>query len=176
MDRKTTAVHNNARKQNCAVKQCGLVWNWRYFITWLRIISLYPLTESVGSPSKVINGIALIIRFGLFVVNVVAHTGQLFLFYNLGYDAALATEYWNAVIDYWNWTAHTLVVHYFIVFIALRKNHWFELNQLLVKIDHFMEQYDSKTSLRLKNRSIMGLLYIISTVGLHSYKILRFIF
>ena len=159
MDRKTTVL--SPRKQNCDGKQCGLVWNWRYFITWLRIISLYPLTEN---PSKVVNGISLIVRFGLFVVNVAAHTGQLFLFYNLGYDAALATEYWNAVIDYWNWTAHTLLVHYLIIFVALRKNRWFELNHLLVKIDGFMEQYDSKTSIRLKNRSIMGLLYIIATV------------
>jgi hypothetical protein len=153
--------NSELNKNRGAIKQSGLVWNWRYFITWLRIISLYPLTEN---PTIVINGIALIVRFGLFVVNVVAHVMQLFMFYNLGYDAALATEYWNAVIDYWNWTVHTLVVHYLIIFIALRKNHWFELNHLLVKIDHFMEQYDSKTSLRLKNRSIMGLLYIVSTV------------
>ena len=156
-------LSNDESNKKCFIKRNGLVWNWRYFITWLRIISLYPLTEN---PSKVVNGISLIVRFGLFVVNVAAHTGQLFLFYNLGYDAALATEYWNAVIDYWNWTAHTLLVHYFIIFVALRKNHWFELNQLLVKIDTFMQPYGSKTSIRLKNRSIMGLLYIIATVSI----------
>ena len=80
-----------------------LEWNWRYFITWLRVISLYPL-------SNVSNVIALTIRFALWTINLVAHVAQLFLFYKLGYETASPTEYWNAVIDYWNWTVHNILI------------------------------------------------------------------
>ena len=157
-------VLSECEQNSLSVKQQqhGLEWNWRYFINWLRFISLYPLTNN---PSKVANGIALIIRFGLWVVNLVAHILQLFLFYYYGYDTPLATEYWNAVIDYWNWTAHSLAVHYIIIFVALRKNHWMRLNKLLVKIDNAMQGYDAKTSLRLKNKSILALIYITLTVS-----------
>lgn len=134
-----------------------LEWNWRYFITWLRVISLYPL-------SNVSNVIALTIRFALWTINLVAHVAQLFLFYKLGYETASPTEYWNAVIDYWNWTVHNILIHCLIIFVSLRKNHWMQLIQLLIKNDSTMQRYESKTSLKLKNRSILGLFYIAVAV------------
>ena len=159
MDCETTVF--SSKEHNGSIKKHGLEWNRRYFITWLRIICLYPLNANA---SKVANGIALIIRFGLWVVNLVAHILQLFLFYKLGYETASSTEYWNAVIDYWNWTAHNLAVHCLIFFIELRQNNWMQLNKLLVKNDNAMQHYDSKTSLRLKNRSIWAIVYIVVAV------------
>ena len=159
MDCETIVFTTN--KEKCAVQQRGLDWNWRYFTAWLRIICLYPLPASA---SKAANGIALLVRFMLFLINVGAHVAQIFLFYKLGYETSSTTEYWNAVIDYWNWTLHNLSVHCLIFGVNLRHSKWLQLNKLLVKIDTSMQPYESKTSLRLKNRSILGLVYIAFAV------------
>lgn len=149
-------------KRNLSNKKHELKRNWRFFTTWLRIICLYPLNPNGSKVSS--NTISLIIRFGLWVMNVASNISQIFLFYYFGYDSASPSEYWNAVIDYWNWTAHNLAVHYFIVFVALRENHWMQLIKSLQHVDNSMRQYKSKKSSRLKNKCIMGLFYIALTV------------
>ena len=127
--------------------------NAREFIsTWMCIIGIYPLNSLIH---KII---AIIFRYGLWLLNLLASIAQIVLFYELDYDEKSATEYWNTVIDYWNWSVHNISVHSWIVLFALRKNKWIKFHKKCIKINHQMQ---------IKYLNIAGVFYIIFFVKIN---------
>lgn len=139
-------------------------WNFWYLLTWMRLICIYPPTTN--SSHNVLAIIALFIRYGLWVLNLVANGTQMVLFYQVDYYESSPTEYWNTVIDYWNWTVHNIGIHSWIVFLALREHQWPKLTNILMKNNHRLSQsLQQSTGLKIiKYLNIFGILYIILAV------------
>ena len=136
-----------------------------FFFIWMRIIGIYPLIEH---DSKVLKQVGLIIRYGLWILFLVANVAIVVLFYKSDYRENSVTMYWSFVIDViWNWTIHRLGIHSWIVLIALGRNRWFKLHKSLIKIDKIVEHsigYGLITFARLKKFIIAAILYILLSV------------
>lgn len=138
-------------------------WNNWYLLTWMRLISIYSPTTN--SSHNVLTIISLFIRYGLWMLNLVANGTQIVLFYKDDYSGSTSTEYWNTVIDYWNWTFHNISIHSYIIFLALREKQWPKLTNILIKNNHRMQSLQLSTgSKKIKYLNIFGILYIILAV------------
>ena len=144
------------------VKRRNFDWNCWYFLTLMRLIGLYP---PAADASIAIQRIALIIRYSLWLLNVIINVAQILFFYEMDTSDLSTTEYWNTVIDYWNWTIHNVCIHSWIVFIGLRRNQWAKLTESLIKNDLRMQL--SHLSIRfskMKFVNMLGIFYILAAV------------
>ena len=155
------SVNNFVKRRICD-------WNcYWYLLTWMRVISLYPLPSDA---SRVVRRINPIIRYGLWIINVTANLAQLVLFYGTDNSDLPTTEYWNNVIDYWNWTIHSVGVYSWIILFSLRENKWTKLTELLIKNDLRMQPHQSVQCSKMRNLNLFGILYILVAVWNYNFQ------
>lgn len=143
------------------VKRRNVTWDYWYLLTWMRIICIYPPTKDAPS---VIQKIALIVRYALWMAILVSNVLQQILLYKFDYSESSGTEYWNTVIDYWNWTIHNVCILSWIVFIGLRKNKWTQLMESLINNDYRIQPHQSIPFSKLRKLNIIGMFYIFVAV------------
>ena len=136
------------------------------FSTWMRIIGIDPSVNEYSN--RLMHAIySIIIRYGLWVDNLVSNIAQMILLYAIEYNEESLTIYWSSVIDYWNWTVHSISIHSWILLIALHKNKWVKLNKLLIKIEKIIRPDQPMIFVNRKKFATAGMCYLFFSVKNH---------
>ena len=129
----------------------------RYFLIWMGIIGIYPLSASV-----IKDILTLIVRYAIWIFFVTSNVLMLIFFFNYypPLDAA-KTSSLNYTIEFGSWAVHNVGIHSLIILLVLSKKTWNKLHNSLNEINMRLDQ---SITVSIKKRSILGILYIVLSV------------